>query len=169
MKKTFIFLISLVFINLANAQKWYWQNPKPQGNFLRSVDFVDSNTGIAIGALGTILKTTNGGNNWIVKNSDVTNQLNSISFFNLTNGIVVGNVGTILKTTNSGDSWALQTKITNKPLTNVFLINENKHSLAQNPKKLQKNKTKKFRASNNDSNDTNIIYLLQISLPFHES
>lgn len=104
MKKIFFLLVSLVFSNFTNAQDWYWQNPKPQGNLLQSVKFIDSNIGFAVGSLGTILKTTNGGNNWIIKYSGVTNQLNSVSFINSTIGFVVGINGTIIKTIDGGDS-----------------------------------------------------------------
>lgn len=42
--------ISIIFLLLcigygATAQDWHWQNPKPQGNSLGSVFFIDDNTG----------------------------------------------------------------------------------------------------------------------------
>ncbi|MCK4548296.1 MAG: hypothetical protein KAW17_12745, partial [Candidatus Eisenbacteria sp.] len=40
---------------------WFWQNPLPQGNSLSDVCFTDANTGTAVGAIGTILRTTDGG------------------------------------------------------------------------------------------------------------
>ena len=43
---------------------WSWQNPLPQGNWLHGVDFVDVNTGTAVGDGGTILRTTDGGDTW---------------------------------------------------------------------------------------------------------
>ena len=44
---------------------WFWQNPTPQGNYLNDVKFISPNTGWAVGSLGTIIKTTNGGANWV--------------------------------------------------------------------------------------------------------
>ncbi|MFQ5512269.1 MAG: hypothetical protein ACE5EO_10505 [Candidatus Krumholzibacteriia bacterium] len=40
---------------------WFWQNPRPQGNNLLAVSFTDANTGTAVGELGTIVRTTDGG------------------------------------------------------------------------------------------------------------
>ena len=64
MKKFYIFFIALFAINIANAQDWKWLNPYPQVNNLRSVKFVDANTGFAVGEKGTIIKTYNAGTNW---------------------------------------------------------------------------------------------------------
>jgi len=64
MKKPIILVIILfAFIEL-NAQ-WIKQT---SGIFhdLYSVYFTDPSTGWAVGAYGTIIKTTNGGNNWSV-------------------------------------------------------------------------------------------------------
>src|ERR1043166_6352776 len=52
-----------------SAQKtglgWVWQNPLPQGNPLYSIHFAkDNETGFAVGADNTILRTTDGGFHW---------------------------------------------------------------------------------------------------------
>ncbi len=44
-----------------SAGNWIWQNPLPQGNPLSSVRFADAQTGWALGALGILLKTEDGG------------------------------------------------------------------------------------------------------------
>ena len=49
----------------ASQGGWFWQNPLPQGNSLLGVSFTDANNGTAVGFLGTILRTTDGGNNWV--------------------------------------------------------------------------------------------------------
>ena len=48
----------------SSSRQWVWQNPLPQGNTLQDFSFIDTNNGFAVGARGTILKTTDGGNNW---------------------------------------------------------------------------------------------------------
>ena len=60
-------------INLANiepagssSRQWVWQNRLPQGNTLQDFSFGDANNGFAVGARGTIIKTTDRGNNWQV-------------------------------------------------------------------------------------------------------
>jgi hypothetical protein len=65
---------------------------------------IDSLTAIAIGDSGTILKTTNAGQNWIPKNSGTTNNLKAISFRDNLNGIAVGN-NSICRTTDGGENW----------------------------------------------------------------
>jgi len=44
----------------SSSRQWVWQNPLPQGNTLQDFSLVDTNTGFAVGARGTILKTTDG-------------------------------------------------------------------------------------------------------------
>ena len=43
---------------------WTWQNPLPQGNTLYAVHMIDSNTAIAFGAVGTVIRTTDRGARW---------------------------------------------------------------------------------------------------------
>ena len=40
---------------------WVWQNPLPDGNHLYATAVLDSNTAVAVGGNGTILRTTDGG------------------------------------------------------------------------------------------------------------
>ena len=92
MNLKFIFIFSFLLINLPiNAQQgWFWQNPLPTGNHLECVCFVDQNNGWAVGWYGTILRTTNGGDNWIFQFNGATNTLYGVSFTDLNNGTVVG-------------------------------------------------------------------------------
>jgi len=100
-----ILLLSFVFLFhfYANAQ-WVSQNSKTNEN-LNCSSFVDSLHGWIVGDHGTILHTTNSGNDWISQNAGVTADLASISFCDNLNGWVVGDSGTILKTDNGGNSW----------------------------------------------------------------
>jgi len=74
MQKQFFLLslviIHLIFISEIKAQGgWFWQNPLPPGNTLQGVSFSDANNGTAVGNYGTIVRTTDGGNSWIVQKS----------------------------------------------------------------------------------------------------
>jgi hypothetical protein len=61
MKKiVFVFSFLLTISFQINAQ-WEWQNPLPQGNTLKSICFINTNVGWAVGEYGTIWETTNGG------------------------------------------------------------------------------------------------------------
>lgn len=75
---------------------------------LRSVFFIDANTGFAVGDDGTIIKTTDGGNDWDDRTSGTTRTLRSVFFINASTGWVVGSDGTIRKTTNGGTTWVAQ-------------------------------------------------------------
>jgi hypothetical protein len=60
-------------------------------------------TGYAVGFIGKILKTTNGGTNWASQISGTSNDLLSVHFpADAQTGYAVGWTGTILKTTDGG-------------------------------------------------------------------
>jgi photosystem II stability/assembly factor-like uncharacterized protein len=59
-------------------------------------------TGTAVGADGTILRTTDGGSTWITQTSGTTNYLIGVSFTDAMTGTAVGADGTILRTTTGG-------------------------------------------------------------------
>jgi hypothetical protein len=55
-------LFLLLLFNPCEAQSgWFWQNPLPQGNTLLATFFTDTDNGTAVGYLGTIIHTTDGG------------------------------------------------------------------------------------------------------------
>ena len=85
--------------------KWYWSQPSPTGNLLKSIHFINHDTGFAAGELGVIIKTTDGGDKWDVCRSATSEDLNEITFLNETTGFAAGNSGTILKTTDCGNNW----------------------------------------------------------------
>lgn len=51
---------------------WRWSSHWPQGNPLAGVHFSDADTGIAVGRMGTILRTTDGGTSWAPQPNPVT-------------------------------------------------------------------------------------------------
>jgi photosystem II stability/assembly factor-like uncharacterized protein len=104
---------------------WRWQNPLPQGNDLRGVWFVDAGNGWAVGDFGTILRTNDGGQNWTIRKSGVTQILWDVAFFNTDLGIAVGAGGTILRTTDGGENWTAQTSGTISQLRAVSFIDAN--------------------------------------------
>ena len=100
---SFTLIIFYSLINSANAQ-WIQQNSGVNAQ-LYKVKFLNRYTGWACGQ-GVILKTTNGGNNWI----NIVNPASNKDLFGLfildSNTIyITGYFETILKTTNSGQSW----------------------------------------------------------------
>ncbi|MCB9089898.1 MAG: Ig-like domain-containing protein [Calditrichae bacterium] len=99
---------------------WYFQNPLPQGNYLSDVCFTDVNTGVAVGYLGTILRTSDGGDTWTIQSSGTTENLLGVFFTDTNNGTVVGRFGTILRTTNGGITWVSQSSGVTIHLRDVY-------------------------------------------------
>ena len=108
-KNIFIILIICLFAKMSPAQhNWFWQNPLPQGNTLNSVDFGDENTGWAVGENGTIIKSTDSGENWNLQYSGTTERLHSVHAFNENTIYAVSENGAVLKSINSGANWSSQ-------------------------------------------------------------
>ena len=129
MQKQFYLLVlffHLVFISESKAQEgWFWQNPYPTGFTLYGVSFSDENNGTAVGEYGAIIRTTNGGNSWIVQESGTTKNLRSVSFPDPNNGTAVGDNGIILHTTNGGTTWKAQSSGTAETLYGVSFPDAN--------------------------------------------
>lgn len=120
------------------------------GNF-KSIYFTDENTGYVAGVkivwhggsqggayhtTGTIMKTTDAGENWeeldisVAEREDsngyiVVPTLRSIHFANSNYGYAVGDFGTILKTEDAGENWELVGSLESPDwFTSVFVITE---------------------------------------------
>ena len=96
------------------------------------VSFTDVNNGTAVGYNGTILRTTNGGTNWISQTSGTTTTLFGVSFTDANTGTAVGggfngtnSEGIILRTINGGTNWTSQTSGTTLHLHSVSFIDAN--------------------------------------------
>lgn len=85
--------------------------------------FVNGHTGF-IGGLQNIYKTTNGGLNWISKNSNVNYKINSIYFSSNLIGYGVCDHGLIVKTFDAGENWYQLYPIAQNDLNTVFFIND---------------------------------------------
>ena len=79
-------IFTLLLTNICFAQ-WFWQNPLPQGNTLEDVTFIGSDTAVAVGNFGTIMKTTDGGVSWIRKECNTTAHLRDVKFVNKMSGL----------------------------------------------------------------------------------
>ena len=73
-------------------------------NQLTDVFFTDLNNGAACSISGTILRTTNGGVNWITQPNGLGVNLWGIYLINASTGMVIGD-GTVARTTNGGTNW----------------------------------------------------------------
>jgi hypothetical protein len=93
------------------GEDWSFQYMGGMYDRYNNIYFVDNNIGWVVGLgyggfiggdTGLILKTTDGGLNWIEQTSGINTNLNSVCFINQNTGWAVGNNGTILRTTTSG-------------------------------------------------------------------
>ena len=135
-----IFLILNFFSAFAQTPgntSWQWQYPKPQGNTLRDIYVFSKDTVVAVGDLGTVIKTTDGGINWDVRHhaggTDI--DLYSVCFTDKFNGWSVGgipysNKSVLLNTTDGGESWTevkvdMKSQIdTTLPLLAVYFVDK---------------------------------------------
>src|SRR5712664_3854456 len=94
---------------------WVWQNlfARPfYPVYLYGVSYVDPFTTTAVGRIylgtrweGLIIRTINGGANWVSQPSNTSDLLSGVSFVDADHGIAVGEAGTILRTSDGGATW----------------------------------------------------------------
>lgn len=107
---TFVTLLFLTGPRELSAQTWS-QQANSNKSALLDVYFVNQDTGYVCGYNGTILKTVNGGTDWVAQISGVTDALNGIQFIDEKIGYASGGFKfsgtnyTLVKTTNGGDTW----------------------------------------------------------------
>jgi len=87
--------------------QWTWLNPKPQGHTLHDVEFLDDDTAIAVGEVGTIMVTNDAGVTWGAKTkvNGITATLRAIARIDDLTAVAVGGGGLILKTSDAGTTW----------------------------------------------------------------
>lgn len=106
MKKLLLILISVFSIvncKLLSQNGWYWLSPLPQGNSLSNVSYIDSRKIYVSGSLGTLMKSTDGGNSFVVIPTGTRDNL-SATFINELTGFSSAYNG-ILRTENGGLNW----------------------------------------------------------------
>lgn len=90
---------------------------------LNGLEFADAFNGWAVGNLGMIMHTVDGGANWTSQNSGTNQDLFGVGFTDIFNGWAVGSHGTILQTTDGGANWTAQNSGTDLTLHGVdFLL-----------------------------------------------
>lgn len=76
---------------------------------LYGTKFVDEHDGWAVGAFGTIVRTTDGGRTWLSQASKTTQQIYDVDFVDHRVGWTVGRSGLVLHTEDGGETWTPQT------------------------------------------------------------
>jgi photosystem II stability/assembly factor-like uncharacterized protein len=111
---------------------WVWQGlfVRPfYPVYLYGVSYVDPFTATAVGRIylgtrweGLIIRTINGGANWVSQPSNTSNLLSGVSFVDADNGIAVGEAGTILRTSDGGATWTSPSIGTKAELYSVSFV-----------------------------------------------
>ena len=113
--------------------QWYAQNSGTTQH-LNKVQFIDANTGWAVGDNGLILYTSNGGSTWIQQSSGIQLPITDIVFVDASTCWVLGRErdwwlqgehNILLKTTNGGIDWVQQINDTTCYLDAICFINQN--------------------------------------------
>jgi photosystem II stability/assembly factor-like uncharacterized protein len=117
----------LIILLLSSAKlygEWEWLNPKPQGNTIIGMKFINECTGFAVGGAGTVLKTTDCGTSWSKLVINTTVELHGISIIGQ-NIIYAGGENNIVKTTDGGQTWQVYQINVNGDIFSTFFLNEN--------------------------------------------
>lgn len=83
---------------------WYRQFSALEN--LNAVDFVTATRGWAVGEVGSVVRTVDGGATWVVRGTGYTADFNDVDFVDESYGWVVGDAGLLLRTTDGGLTWA---------------------------------------------------------------
>ena len=131
MKKFILTIKLLILISSCTIAQWEILNEGFKGSF-NTIDFVNENTGWIAGSNGTLLKTTDGGENWFTIPLDESWNINQIDFINDSVGVAVGNISIlsyyyaiIIKTIDGGNNWVMQKQIPEIDLNSICIIDEN--------------------------------------------
>lgn len=99
-----------------------WQLVNSANNNFAGFYFTTQLNGWMCGINGGMMKTTNGGANWIAQSTGVTEYLYSVYFQNANFGWACGTSGRIISTTNGGVNWTTQISGTSQPLADIKFI-----------------------------------------------
>jgi len=144
-KKFFLFSIILfctvLFIQSTSFSQSVWSTQylnNIDGNYLRRVQFINQLTGWACGGSGTLIKTTNGGDNWTVTSTGTTSYLTCLYFIDANTGWIGCQEALIRKTTNGGVSWYSAPIQTNDFSSDFFFINASTGFVTSHDNKIHK-------------------------------
>jgi photosystem II stability/assembly factor-like uncharacterized protein len=133
MSKKFIFLSLMIncAISIVHSQVFWNECTSPVSTALRCVSNIDAFNAWVCGASGVVLKTSDGGYNWInVSGSGIPNTVTLINIYgiNSTNALTAGYSGSntfVYRTTNGGTNWTQVFTEANGFINAVWMQNAN--------------------------------------------
>lgn len=121
------FLDKIILFTLDGGNNWdsltfnNFENIKYLNDFI----FLNELTGLIATDIGTVLKTTDGGQNWNEINTGINKNLYEFNFIDDKNGWLGGLGGTIVRTTDGGETWHPITSPSNNDIVSINFIDEN--------------------------------------------
>jgi photosystem II stability/assembly factor-like uncharacterized protein len=92
----------------ANSSGWCWQRPLPQGNAIVAQGFADDVHGWAVGDMGTVLATSDGGLTWSGQQSGSGLYLGSVVGIDSRTAWAAAQSPEVMRTTDGGATWERQ-------------------------------------------------------------
>lgn len=124
-----IFTIVLILLLAAPIfSQWSESGALPSNFVVKEFQFLSGTLGFAVSATGKIIRTTDAGATWIVKNN-LNQSINTIRFANPFVGWLGGNAGSILRSQSQGKFWKeqnLSSPANSRDVTKIFSLNPNK-------------------------------------------
>lgn len=102
---------------------WATRDIKATGH-LRSIDFIDTEHGFAVGDGGLLAITSDAGKSWQPLKTDLKENLAAIQFIGQ-QGWIAGYDGVILHSADGGKTWTPQTTGTKESLESIFFLDAN--------------------------------------------
>ena len=116
-----LIIFNMIACTLYSQQGWTTQNSGTTSP-LRDIFMVDQYTGWIVAHQNTILKTTDGGENWFEQTPLLVPYYYDVYFIDNQTGWILGEYETIAHTTDGGDTWETQTSPGHNP-GDIFFIN----------------------------------------------
>ena len=110
-----------IYISSDEGETWDLKNACDDA-WLYSSTFINNKKSVAVGLYGTIIITTDGGQNWSPISSGYFKDLRTIDFYDENIGWAAGK-NILLKTTNSGITW--EGTSVDYDITSMFMIDQN--------------------------------------------
>lgn len=132
MKKKILFGTAFIYLFLFMRQSelysqigWYFVNPNPGSDYYICSKFINPNTGFVSGGFGSILKTTNGGNDWARIKLPVNLLTTSLTVLSNNAILICCDSGIICRSTNEGNTWTSTNIGIDKCLKGISFSNVN--------------------------------------------
>lgn len=113
-----------IFHTTDGGQSWSTQLYETLELPFTDIFFADSLTGCAVGELGAIFVTSDGGSTWLDRSLTATGHLNEVFFISPSTGFIAGNDGLILKTSDGGMNWSELPSGTTDYIGGIHFIDE---------------------------------------------